>query len=433
MRISNSSSGSSTVQTTFVGTVIVIGCSLTGYAVIRALANRHIRLIALTYEKRDVAQLSRYVSEVIQSPPPEEEEKFVSCLLQNADRWAGALILETNDNAAIALSKNKDILSKYYRIATPDWNILSLFIDKEKTYTLAKEYDIPHPKSIPLCGLDDLRTISKLLYPCILKPIQSSPFTARFHTKNFEVHNDRELKEKFKLCLDAGLSMILQEIIPGPDSNIYKLYGYVNSRGELVGKFFARKLRQHPPQFGIARVAISTDKNPDVERLTEGLMVQTNYRGYFNSEFKLDPRDGQLKLIEINCRMPRSGILAIACGVNLPWLIYQDQTLNLQCDITHYKIGMYWIDFWTDLYDSLFRRKKEDIRLRDYLGPYFARNKVFSDLDFGDPKPFLGVAYHSIRGVFDLVRARLVKPRRRQISLDGNVSTTEPVVQERRS
>jgi len=376
--------------------VIVLGCSLTGYAVIRALANRNIHLIALTYEKRDVAQLSRYVSEVVQSPAPEDEEQFVTCLIQNADRWAGALILETADSAAITLSKNKEMLSKYYRIATPDWNVLSIFVEKEKTYALAKQYDIPHPKSIPLCGLEDIRGLSEILYPCILKPVYSSPFTSRFHVKNFEVHNDRELEEKFKLCLDSGLSMILQEIIPGPDANIYKMHGYINSQGRLVGKFFVRKLRQHPPQYGIARVAISTDRHPDVERLTEALLTPTNYRGYFNSEFKLDPRDGQLKLIENNCRMPRTGMLAVTCGVNYPWLIYQDLVLNLQCDVTHYRIGTYWIDFWTDIYNSLFRRKKEEIRLRDYIGPYVARNKVFSDLNFKDLKPFLGVASQGI-------------------------------------
>lgn len=144
-------------------------------------------------------------------------------------------------------------------------------------------------------------------------------------------------------------------------------------------------------------MGISTDRHPDVERLTEELLTRANYRGYFSNEFKLDPRDGQLKLIENNCRMPRSGMLAIACGINFPWLIYQDLVLNQQCDVTHYKIGTYWIDFWTDLYNSLFRRKQEEIRLRDYVGPYFARNKVFSDLKFGDLKPFLGVASQSVR------------------------------------
>jgi D-aspartate ligase len=364
--------------------------------VIRALANRNLHVIAMTYEKRDVAQLSRYVSEVVQSPHPSDEEQFIACLIKNADRWAGALILETADSAAIPLSKNKELLSKYYRIATPDWDVLSIFVEKEKTYDLAKQYNIPHPKSIALSGLEDIKGVSDILYPCILKPVSSSPFTSRFQTKNFEVNNERELREKFKLCLDAGFPMILQEIIPGPDANIYKMHGYINSQGTLVGKFFVRKLRQHPPQYGIARVAISTESYPDVERLSEELLAPTNYRGYFNTEFKLDPRDGQLKLIENNCRMPRTGMLAVTCGVNFPWLIYQDLVLNQQCDVSQYKIGTYWIDFWTDLYDSLFRRKKEEIRLRDYIGPYFAKSKVFSDLNFKDLKPFLGVAYQTI-------------------------------------
>jgi predicted ATP-grasp superfamily ATP-dependent carboligase len=202
------------------------------------------------------------------------------------------------------------------------------------------------------------------------------------------------LKEKFKICLDAGQSMILQEIIPGPDDNLYKMQGYVNSHGMLVGKFFYRKLRQHPPHYGIARVGISTDRHPDVERLTEELLSRANYRGYFSNEFKLDPRDDQLKLIENNCRMPRSGMLALACGIDFPWLIYQDLVLDQQSDVAHYQTGTYWIDFWTDIYDSLFRRKDEEIPLRDYIGPYLARNKVFSDLNFRDLRPFLGVMFN---------------------------------------
>ena len=393
---SNSRFGSNTAKTASMDKVIVLGCSLTGYAVMRALARKNLHIIGITYSKRDVAQLSRYVSEVVQSPAPTDEEQFVTCLIQNADHWAGALILETADSAAIALSKNKDILSKYYRIATPDWDVLNIFIEKEKTYALAKQFDIPHPKSIPLFRLEDLTEISETVYPCILKPVLSTPFTDRFHVKNFEVHNDRELEEKFKLCLEAGLSMVLQEIIPGPDDNLYKMQGYVNSQGRLVGRFFYRKLRQHPPQYGVARVGISTDRQPEVERLTEELLRRANYRGYFSNEFKFDPRDGQFKLIENNCRMPRSGMLAIAAGINFPWLMYQDLVLNQQCDITEYKVGTYWIDFGTDLYNSFFRRKKEEIRLRDYVSPYFARDKVFSDLDFEDLKPFLRVAYQAI-------------------------------------
>ena len=374
--------------------VIVVGCCLTGYAVIRALADKHLHIIALTYSENDVAHLSRYVSEVARCPAPTDEGPFVEFLLQHAGRWGGALLLETADSAAVTLSKNKETLSKHYRLATPDWTALKLFVEKEHTYALAARHGIPHPRSTPLYRMEDASRLSAILYPCILKPVHSSAFASQFHVKNFEVNSDRELAETLHTCLTSGHPMILQEIIPGPDANLYKMQGYVNSHGKLVGRFFYRKLRQHPPQYGIARVGVSTAREPEVERLTEELLMRSNYRGYFSNEFKLDPRDGQLKLIENNCRMPRSGMLSIACGVNYPWLIYQDLVLNEQRDVTHYAVGTYWIDFWTDLYNSLFRRKKEaGIRLREYMAPYVARSKVFSDLNVADLRPFFNVAF----------------------------------------
>ena len=98
----------------------MLGCSLTGYAVMRALARKNLHVIGITYSKRDVAQLSQYVSEVAQSPDPADEKQFVACLIQNADRWAGALILETADNAAIALSNSNSVTASGSPKSTPD-------------------------------------------------------------------------------------------------------------------------------------------------------------------------------------------------------------------------------------------------------------------------------------------------------------------------
>ena len=190
--------------------------------------------------------------------------------------------------------------------------------------------------------------------------------------------------------------MVLQEIIPGPDENLYKLHGYINSQGQMTGKFFYKKLRQNPPQFGVMRVGISTERNPEVEQLTQKLLNHVNYQGYFNSEFKRDPRDGIFKLIEVNCRMPRGGMLPAAAGVNYPWMIYSDLIMNQQLDIKEYKEGFYWIELYADLSNLIKRRKKENINLRDYLKPYLDKNRVFADLDFRDMKPFMKLTSEKI-------------------------------------
>ena len=381
--------------------VLVIGCCLTGYAVIRALCQQDIHIVAVTYaEERDVAHLSRYVSEVARSPVPESEEEFVNYLIGNADRWGGALILETADRVAVILSKYKKELSKYYRIATPDWDVLSVFVEKEKTYALAKDLGIPHPKSLYL-DLEDVQEVSDVLYPCILKPVRGFEFAAQFQRKNFQVNDETDLKDKLKLCRDARLPMILQEIIPGSDENLYKMQGYINSKGETVGKFFYRKLRQNPPRFGIARVGVSVERYPEVEKLTDKLLHHTNYRGYFSNEFKLDPRDKQLKLIENNCRMPRSGMLATTSGVNFPWLMYQDLVLDIQADVTQYQTGTYWIDLWSDAYNLVTSRDEDKVSLRDYIAPYLARDKVFSDLNLSDLSPFIRVVHNNTQRLWN--------------------------------
>jgi len=377
--------------------VIVVGCGVPGYSVIRALANRNIHIIAITNNEKDIAHVSRYVSEVAHIPRPDkDDEQFVALLTRNAHVWEGALILETSDSKAVTLSKNKEMLSKYYRIGTPAWEILNLFIEKEKTYALAEECNIPFPVSILLSEPDDLSRISDIRYPCILKPVRSFEFVSKFHVKNFIVNNENELSEKFKLCVDAVQPIILQEIIPGPDKNLFKLQGYINSQGKMVGKFFHRKLRQHPAHFGVMRVGVSTEAYPEVEQHTERLLHHVSYRGYFSIEFKKDPRDGQLKLMENNCRMPRSGLLATASGVNYPWIIYQDLVKDHQIDVTDYGVETYMIELFRDLSDSVFRHKEEDISLRDYLKPYFARNKMFNDLDFHDMKPFMKLTREKI-------------------------------------
>ncbi|GAJ20505.1 unnamed protein product [marine sediment metagenome] len=63
--------------------------------------------------------------------------------------------------------------------------------------------------------------------------------------------------------------------------------------------------------FGVGRVGISTERNEEVELLAERLMSKANYQGYFSIEFKKDLKDNQLKLMEVNVRMPRNNVSII--------------------------------------------------------------------------------------------------------------------------
>ena len=152
--------------------------------------------------------------------------------------------------------------------------------------------------------------------------------------------------------------------------------------------FFNSKVRQNPPGFGVMRVGVSVPRSPEVEELTCRLLAQANFRGYCSVEYKRDPRDGQLKLIEVNARMPRSGWLAIASGVNFPWLIYQDLVLGQPAVVDHYTENLYLIEFWADVLNFLLRDKRRLAQMRDYVRPYLTRRKALAVWSGHDPKPF---------------------------------------------
>ena len=338
----------------------------------------------------DFAHVSRYVSEIVKSPHPGTHEKlFIDFLVSHSSGWKDAIIFDTNDDVSVALSKNKSILERHFKIPTPEWDTLKKLINKTETYKIAAECDVPHPKTVLPKSTAQLHEIKKeIAFPCILKPFIGHRFFTEFGQKNFKINQFDELISKFELCLKSGHEMMLQEIIPGPDSNIYQCFLYVNEAGYTSTAFHIRKIRQNPPQFGVARVAISEALIPELTDWTTRILRQIRFTGLVHSEFKKDPRDNTFKLIEINGRLSRSNWLATHCGVNLPWIAYMDLTEKKNVEISAYKKNVYWIEILKDISNSMLHHRKEDIAVMDYIHPYFSKSKTFADFSKEDYKPF---------------------------------------------
>lgn len=372
--------------------VLVIGCHIMGLAAVRALRQHRIPSVAMHYESADIAQVSRYPMAHERIPNPEEDEgRFVRYLEDAADRWPGALLMPCNDPVAVAVSKHHEQLSRHYPIGIPSWESVQPFIEKSLTYPLAESCGVPCPIS-RACEADiPIPVLAEGMdFPAILKPVRSDAFKRRFHVKNFRVTQLDELADKLRVCRQAGLDMLLQEIIPGDDDEIRKIQAYANSQGRLVGRFFLRKVRSNPPPFGVGRVNLSCARDPEVERLAQQLIEAAGFRGgVISVEFKRDRRDGQLKLMENNTRITRNNLLSTSCGINFPWLMYEDLMEDRQVDVTEYREGVYWIDCCPDLYHALFHSRREPDTLRDYLRPYTHRQKVFAVASLRDPRPFL--------------------------------------------
>lgn len=372
------------------GKVLVLGCTHGGLSVIRSLGKRGLYIIASTYNPREFGLASRYIKEQVVCPHPQDEEAFIDFLLDKADQWKGALILETNDFYATVLSKNKERLSEHYRLVVPDWEVAQIFIEKDQTYALADKCGVLYPKVYRPSTMEELDDIiDEIVFPTMVKPVRSHQFYAAFKTKLFTADNPDELRHVFKRALDAELPVIVAEIIPGTDyKTLERVLVYINTHGEISAEMYNLKLRQTPPMFGMNRVGQTVPLMPEVREETFKLLNDVNFKGLAGVEFKRDPRDKRLKLIEINVRLLADTQLAIACGIDLPWIIYQDIVEDHQIKVNDYK-STYYIHFITDVID-FFKQDKD--RLKNpgrYLEPYLARRKTFAYISLSDPMPFL--------------------------------------------
>ena len=117
--------------------------------------------------------------------------------------------------------------------------------------------------------------------------------------------------------------MLVQECIPGGDENLVVAACYVDRTGAFQAGFNARKLVQSPPGFGTGCVVESANR-PELFERTIRLLRAMEFTGIAEVEYKLDARDGEYKLIEVNPRPWDQHRLGAACGVDLIHLAYCD-------------------------------------------------------------------------------------------------------------
>ncbi|MDZ4805467.1 MAG: hypothetical protein SGI90_11455 [Candidatus Eisenbacteria bacterium] len=370
--------------------VVVIGCHVNGLGIIRSLARQGIPVIALYYDERaDFAHVSRHVQERVRVPHPRfEESAFIGVLRANAPRWRGALILETNDDALIAIARHRDELIRSYLVPTPGWEVVRQLIEKPATYRLAAACDVPCPRSWSTETLGLPERASEVTFPCLVKPVVSHLFVAEFGVKNIRAGDASSLCATLARCAASSQDVIIQEVIPGPDANIFQCVMYIDARAESRTTFVLRKLRQNPPGFGVARVAVSHAVIPEIETWTWNMLRRIGYTGIVHSEFKLDDRDGSFKLMEINARLPRANLLAARCGMNFPLIAGMNLASGDRPSLVRYDESVYWIELAIDLPVSMLNIRSERLSFDDYARPYRASRKVFADFSRDDLRPF---------------------------------------------
>ncbi len=379
---------------------VVLGLSANGLSISRSLGRKGIPVIGISNHKDEPGIYSKYnkrnlvVPNIIDNKPA--EEYLIKTLINLTKSFRGkAVLFPTADEYIVLISKNRDLLSNYFHFLLPSHELVECFIDKYKSYELAKKYQILFPKTFFANNESELLTISlQVKYPCIFKPLFSHVWREKYDGKKvIIVTSPQELIESYNKIKKIGDKVLIQEIVPGLDSNIYLVLAYFNKESAPLACFCCRKLRQHPPHFGIGSFVVSAYE-PRIVNLGMDFLKKIKYKGLVGIEFKINSDTNTPIYIETNVRTTFIGEISVALGIDLPYIAYKNLVYNdnrIEEKNFTFDEGVKLTNITLDFGSFMLYRKNKELKFIDWIISFKSKKMAHTYFCSDDLMPFLHV------------------------------------------
>ena len=248
--------------------------------------------------------------------------------------------------------------------------------------------------------------LAEIRFPFIIKP-------DLIHRWKKKLHGNKVLlvstAEDFKQVVDKYDGILsqstIQEVIPGPESNIFLFKGYFSeATGECIADFTGQKIRQVPINFGSGSF-VKSIINEEVREISKAFLKSCNFRGLCGSEFKYDNRDGKYKMIEVNIRPQLWEDLTRVSLRDVLWYAYADLVGLPDVSVPEQKNGKSWSYFLRDITTTLELKKRTGLSIIDWLTSY----KYLSTdaiLDMQDPFATLIAPFLTVKQVINYFKGR---------------------------
>ena len=382
---------------------VVIGGDHPGLAIARSLGRRKIP-VCIIDDQHPISTYSRYATRVVRAKDLRDPLKTVESVLEIGHRFnlRDWVLFPTRDETVMAFALYRDRLAEFFRVTTPPWETTQLAWDKANTYKVAEELGIPAPRTWTVQSASELRSLYSYL-PLAIKPAIKEHFFYSTGDKAWRAETPEQLHELFRAAAEKiKLSEILiQEIIPG-DGECQVSYGVFFRDGHSHSSLVARRLRQHPREFGRAATYVETAEIPEIEELSERFLKAINFYGIAEVEFKQDSRDGRYKILDVNARAWGFHGLGQVAGVDFPYLLFADQ-MGYPIHPCRAKAGVGWLRLLTDIPTALTDILGGHLSFGKYLQS-IRNTKTESVLSWDDPFPslaeFLLLPYHLKKKIF---------------------------------
>lgn len=309
-------------------------------ACVRSWGRRDIEFVVGGETRWDMSLFSRYAKQkCLYTSPKKDVSKFIEDVNHHCRQFAADHVFPTSEAAIMACSEFENELESVPII--PSRSNISTVFSKINTLRAAQSLGIPIPETTYISeeNIQSLRWVANK-FPVVVKSESSEimlPEKAVTSGKTFYAFNEDELERECKSRVAKGQSLLLQEFIDGYGVGISGLF----LKGEPVALIGHRRIRESNPMGGPSAVAESIEIAPDLLRSTIALLDLIGFTGPAMIEYKVDRRTGQAYLMEINGRFWGSILLALAAGLDLPYLYWKMLNgMQISDEEKQYEVGV---------------------------------------------------------------------------------------------
>jgi predicted ATP-grasp superfamily ATP-dependent carboligase len=398
-------------------------------AVVRSLGRKGVRVTVGERTFLNTSFFSKYCAKRLVYPSPRQfPDQFIEFLLKEIKRNHYDCLFPMEEETLLLLARHRSEISRYARLLIPDLEKIDFVRDKGNLIRFAEAHGIPTPKtfySLPSPGKGISRpptlsplfrvatpgrrgegegvSLSSIPIPAVIKPrISSGSFGIVY------VRKREDLRSSYQSVHERYPFPLIQEWIPD-GGGTFGMAALFDEASKIKAAFVHEKLRMYPVQGGPSTLREGVE-HPQIMKLGFSLFESLNWAGVGMAEFKVDPRDGVPKLMELNPRFWGSLQLAIVSGVDFPYLMLRTAREESFEPVLHYTVGKRCR--WLLLGDILhFLDNPHRFHLCPSFFDFSDPNTSYDIFSRDDPLPLLGSVATFLTFLYDSEMKRFLERR----------------------
>lgn len=324
---------------------VITGGDLGSYSIARAFHEAYGVISALVPTSKNFIVGHSKIAQLFPAGPMFDETKVLTHLadiaqLLRQDNPRPLLLVTSFDYLVrIAVTHRKALVEMGYVVPDNTLEQLDQAALKENFYALCEQLDIPYPRTAVYDAGSGAQTpeefvaelsAQKMVYPLILKAGDGGAWGEAKYEGRRKVHyftQGSELIDVLHKAIGAGYrkNLIIQEFVPGKDSELRILHHFRNRAGDITLSGLAEVIvEDHAPNMEGSSRALIVRADEKVEAYGQQLMHALDWHGFGMFDIKIHEHTGEPYFLEMNPRLGRHHYYLAAAGANPARYLYEE-------------------------------------------------------------------------------------------------------------